>query len=201
MQARHYLILGIAILIGLVTTAGLLRATQGHTFQGSYVEDPVPAANFELADQNGAPFRLDDQEGKIVLLFFGYTHCPDVCPTTLSDFGKVRAELGEDADQVEFVFITTDPQRDNPEQIKRYLTNFDAGIHGLTGVEQDLEKVWKAFGVYREIAGQGDSENYLVDHTSRIYLIDQEGNLRLTYTFGTASKGISDDISYLLQAN
>lgn len=201
MRARHYLILGIAILIGLVLTAGLLRASQRHTFQGSFIEDEVQAADFELTDQHGNPYRLSAQEGKIVLLFFGYTHCPDVCPATLSDFEKIQAELGKKAGQVEFVFITTDPQRDTPEQINRYLTNFAGGIRGLTGSQHDLEKVWNAYGVYRESASQGDAEDYLVDHTSRTYLIDRKGNLRVTYTFGTESQAISGDISHLLQAD
>lgn len=201
MRSRHIFILGVAILIGLVTTAGFLRATQGHTFQGSYIEQAVQAADFKLTDRNGNPFQLSDQKGKIVLLFFGYTHCPDVCPVTLSDFGKIRSQLGEKAENVEFVFITTDPKRDTPDQINRYLTNFDVGIQGLTGQEQDLEKIWNAYGVYRETVDQQGTDFYLVDHSSRVYLIDQQGNLRLTYIFGTESESIASDVTYLLKVN
>lgn len=201
MRARHYLILGVAILIGLIATTGFLISTQKHTYQGSYIEDPVQAPDFVLTDRSGKPYQLSDQKGKIILLFFGYTHCPDVCPVTLSDFGKIHDSLGGNAQKVEFVFVTTDPERDTPGQINHYLTNFNADIQGLTGHEQDLEKVWNAYGVYRETVDQQGSDDYLVDHSSRIYLIDQQGNLRLTYTFGTESEAIAGDISYLLKAN
>ena len=201
MQVRHYLFLGIAILIGFSATVGVLISTKRHTFQGSLIENPAPAADFELVDQDGQIFRLSEQKGNVVLAFFGYTHCPDVCPVTLSDFGKIRTRLGDRAERVEFVFITTDPERDTPEQINRYLSNFDAEIQGLTGQEQDLEKVWNAYGVYRELVDQQEPENYLVDHTARVYLIDQRGNLRVTYTFGTESEGIAADVSFILKEN
>jgi protein SCO1/2 len=201
MKVRHYIILAIAILIGASVTYGFLTSTRRHTFQGSLIENPSPAPDIVLTDQESQPFRLSDQKGSVVLAFFGYTNCPDECPATLADFGKIRARLGGKADRVKFVFITTDPQRDTPAQIKRYLANFDPGIVGLTGSEPDLEKAWSGYGVYQEQAGHAGPDDYLVDHTSRVYLIDKQGNLRVTYMFGTASEAIASDVAYVLREN
>ncbi len=121
------------------------------------------------------PFRLSDQKGQIVLLFFGYTHCPDVCPVTLSHFKQIKADLGDQADQVRFVFITVDPERDTADQLSQYLPNFDPDITGLTGSRQSLESVWKSYGVYQAKQEVGSAAGYLVDHTARTYLIDQQG--------------------------
>lgn len=201
MKLWKFALFGIAILFGLVGVWAMLAFARPYEYQGSVLDTPVPAKDFSLLDQDGKPFKLSDLQGQAVLIFFGYTHCPDVCPVTLSDFRKIKTQLGTEADQVRFVFITADPDRDTPEQLKAYLGNFDTTFIGLTGDPQVLEQVWKDYGIYRARVESDDPNNYLVDHTARIYLIDPEGNLRVTYLFGTESSGIAADVSHILKGN
>lgn len=199
MKSKTFLI-GVGVVIGLAAVLiGWQFAQRNYQFHGSVFDPPIPAADFDLIDQNGADFRLSDQTGKIVLVFFGYTHCPDVCPVTLSQFKQIKKQLGKNAEQVRFVFITVDPDRDTIAEINRYVPNFDADFIGLTGQIADLEKVWKSYGVFAAKQPVDPQGNYLVDHTARIYLIDQQGNWRLTYPFGMESGQILDDLEHLLQ--
>jgi protein SCO1 len=196
-----FVIIGILIGLALVIT-GWQFSQRNYRYHGSLINPPVVAADFSLVDQNGSPFRLSEQRGKIVLLFFGYTHCPDVCPVTLSQFRQVKGQLGNKAEEVRFVLITVDPERDTVEQLRRYVPNFDPDFIGLTGSRSDLEKVWKSYGVYAEEQPHGDSghsdDAYLVDHTARVYLVDQQGNWRLTYPFGMEASQMTDDLEHLL---
>jgi protein SCO1/2 len=199
MKLRHLLLLGTAVLIGLTAVVGTLVYARPHTFQGSLYEPPLPAADFALSDQHGQSFQLSQNQGDIVLMFFGYSNCPDVCPVTLSDFKKVKEELGQQADRVRFVFITTDPERDSPERLLEYLGYFDPGIIGLTGSRSELEKVWDAYGVYQAKVETGSVSGYTVDHTSRVYLIDSEGNFLMTFPFGTEARAMAGDVAELLK--
>ncbi|HLE52257.1 MAG TPA: SCO family protein [Anaerolineales bacterium] len=199
MKLRHYLLLGLAILIGLAAAYGGLAFTRPHVFQGSVIDPPVQAIDFTLTDQSGKDFRLNDQKGKVVLLFFGYTNCPDECPVTLADFVKIKARLGERADQVKFVLVTTDPERDTPARMQEYLANFDPAFVGLVGDSEGLETVWDAYGVYRAEVEAGSADESMVEHSTRIYLIDANGNLRVTYLFGTESDLMAEDVAYLIR--
>src|SRR5258708_1850538 len=129
---------------------------------------------FRLVDQNGAPFTDQDLKGKTFLVFFGFTHCPDVCPTALYEMSEVLTKLGSDADRAAVVFITVDPERDTPESIKDYLASFDPRIHGLTGDAAALAAVAKAYRVYyKKVPLEGG--DYTMDHTAIVYLMDKEG--------------------------
>lgn len=198
MKPRYILLFGLAILAGLITTFLILGPRRPYTFQGSLIEPPVAAPQFELTDFNGQPFQLSDLDGQVVVMFFGYTSCPDVCPVTLSDFLRIRADLGQQAEKVSFVFVTVDPERDTPQRLRKYLTNFDPDIIGLTGDRSQLESVWSAYGVYQARAEGGSQDNYLVDHSSRVYVIDADGDLRLTYLFGTNEELITEDVRHLV---
>ncbi len=187
------LVLGVALVL-----AGFRFAQRQYTYRGSLIDPPAPATDFELTDQNGQRFRLSDQQGDIVLLFFGYTHCPDVCPVTLSHFQYIQEQLGDGASEVRFVFVTVDPERDNPERLKTYLSVFNAGITGLTESRVNLEPVWKAYGVYQAKQELGSAAGYLVDHTARTYLIDRQGNWRLTYPFEMDQEDLLADVRHLL---
>ena len=198
MKPRYIVIFGLAILVGLIAMFLILGPQRPYTFQGSLIEPPVSAPQFELTDMNGQPFQLSELDGQVVVMFFGYTSCPDVCPVTLTEFLQIRSKLGEAAEEVSFVFVTVDPERDTPERMRKYLTNFDPEIIGLTGERNDLEPVWASYGVYQAKAEGPSDEYYLVDHSSRVYVIDPDGNLRLTYLFGTENKLITEDVLHLV---
>jgi protein SCO1/2 len=169
-----------------------------YTFQAPVIDPPVQAADFTLTDQNGETFQLSGQQGKAVLIFFGYTHCPDVCPVTLTKFKQIRGGLGEAGDRVQFVFITVDPERDTPEVIGQHVALYDPAITGLTGSRAELEPVWKSYGVYQEQQESGSAAGYLVDHTTRIYAIDPQGNWRLTFPFEMETEAMAEDVRHLI---
>lgn len=196
---RRILFLGMGGILGaLFILVGWQALSGTYTFQGSLIDPPIPATDFELIDQNGQPFRLSEQQDKVVLIFFGYTNCPDVCPLTLSDFKQIKADLGDQASQVHFIFITVDPDRDSEERLKDHLANFDPTFIGLTGDRSDLETVWQAYGVYQAKQEFGSAAGYSVDHTTRTYVIDKQGNLRLTYPFEMERRAILEDVRHLI---
>lgn len=169
-----------------------------YAFQGGEIAPPNPAPALALTDQHGQPFDLAAQEGKVVLLFFGYTSCPDVCPTTLSDLLTVSEQLGERADDVTAVFVTVDPARDTPQRLAQYLDFFDPAFIGLTGTDEQIARARQGYGVYSRIQESTSSLGYLVDHTSALFLIDPDGNYRLTYPYGTDPAVIAADVTHLL---
>lgn len=191
--------LGLSVLIGVVMAAVLLLQ-KTEPFRGTLYDPALPAPEIELAQDNGSTFRLSEMRGNVVLLFFGFTSCPDVCPTTLSELRKVNEELGKDADQVKVVFVTVDPERDTPEKIQKYVSIFNPSFVGLSGSMDELEPVWKDYGVYREIDEVASSASgYLVTHTARVYLVDRDGNLRLSYSYGTPTQDIVHDLKILFK--
>ena len=172
---------------------------QSYRYQGSLIEHPQPAPDFTLTDQSGSPFHLSEQRGQIVLMFFGYTNCPDVCPLTLAEYREIKSQLGEKADQVEFVVITVDPERDTPERMQAYVSSFDPAFIGLSGDLAEMEKVWSGYWVYRAKVETGSASGYAMDHTARMYLIDRAGDLRLTYPYGFEVEKIVADLEHMLR--
>jgi protein SCO1/2 len=170
------------------------------SFRGTAYGEPYPPAPaFELTQSSGEPFRLKDQHNKIVLLFFGYTSCPDVCPTTLAELNQALSEVNEKADAVQVVFISVDPERDSPQKTQEYVQRFNSSFIGLSGSPEELAKIWQDYGVFREVV-QGDSAmGYIVNHTARVMLIDTNGNLRLSYGFETPVADIVNDLELLLK--
>jgi protein SCO1/2 len=198
MATRRWLWIGLAMAVvgGLVVAAAFVA--NGYVFRGSLIEPATPAADFQLTDQYGQPFHLFDQRGELVLIFFGYTNCPDVCPVTLVEYHRIRERLGDQAEKVHFVFITVDPERDTLERLSAHLANFDPAIVGLTGDPAVLADIWRAYGVAVEKRALDSAAGYAVDHTARIYLVDPGGNLRLIYPFDFDVDGIVSDIEHLL---
>jgi protein SCO1/2 len=191
--------LGLSVLIGVVMMA-VLYLPQTEPFRGTLYDPALPAPEIELARDNGSSFRLSEMQGNVVLVFFGFTSCPDVCPTTLSELRKVNEELGGAADQVKVIFVTVDPERDTPEKIQKYVSIFNPSFVGLSGSIEELEPVWRGYGVYREVDEVVSSASgYLVTHTARVYLIDQDGNLRLSYGYGTPTEDIIHDLKILFK--
>lgn len=192
---------GVLGVVGLVFGAVITLAgcTGSYTYQGSFIDPPVAAADFTLTDQHGQPFRLSDQQGKVVLIAFGYTNCPDVCPLTLANFKKVKADLKDQASSVQFAFVTVDPERDTQKRLESYIDSFDPAFIGLSGDMGDLESVWKSYGVYRAKRETGSASGYAMDHTSRLYTIDKAGNLRLTFPFDMDEAAIVSDLRHLAE--
>jgi len=177
----------------------LLSACQPYRFKGTEYINPQPAPDFDLARSDGGELRLSDQQGRVVLLFFGFTSCADVCPATLGDARRILEELGDDAKQTQYLFVTVDPDRDTPEVLQKYLAAFDPAIVGLTGPPDTLAQVWKDYGIYVEkVPLQGSPGEYDVTHTARVFVIDAEGRLRLSYSFGTPYEDILQDVRSLL---
>jgi protein SCO1/2 len=196
---KKYGMVGLGVVIGLaMVLVGWRVMDAGYTYQGTLIDPPISATDFTLTNQNGGTFRLSDQRGKFVLIFFGYTHCTDVCPATLLNFKRVKTMLGDQAQHVEFVFITVDPERDSPEALRQDLANYDPSFVGLTGTRPELAKVWKAYGVYQAKVDNG-TPDYSVDHTSIVYVIDPQGNWRMTYPFGMDAGKITSDLQHMIK--
>lgn len=193
------LILGLLILAALISWTAYTVRGRSHAFNGGEYSPPQPAPALDLLDQNGNPFSLTDQAGKVNLIYFGYTTCPDLCPTTLSDFQLVKEELGPQAERVNFILVTFDPERDTPARLKEYLAFFDEDFVGLSGDETQTTAFLRAYGITVQRVDYPDSATgYLLDHTALVYLIDPEGRLRLSYPYGADPALIAEDVRYLL---
>lgn len=167
--ARLLPLLG-AFLCGLLLVFGVIMHVTGRS--GSAVA--AVGGPFQLEDQNGKPFSDRDLKGRPFLVFFGFTHCPDVCPTTLFELSQVLKQLGKDADRTGALFITVDPERDTPATLKDYLSNFDPHLRGLTGDPAAVEAVLKEYRVYAKKVPLKDGD-YTMDHTAIVYLMDKDG--------------------------
>ena len=152
---------------------------------------------FHLEDQNGRPVSDQDMRGRPFLVFFGFTHCPDVCPTTLFDISEVLKQLGKDADRTGALFITVDPERDTPAVLKEYLSNFDPHLRGLTGDVPAVEAALKAYRVYAKKVPV-DGGDYTMDHTAVVYLMDKEGRFVAPFNLKRTPQSSADDLRRFL---
>lgn len=168
--------------------------------EGTPVDPPREVSDFTFPSSNaGEPVSLSDLRGQPVLIYFGYTFCPDICPTTLAEIVKVRRDMAERADEAAFVFISVDSERDTPELLERYLTAFDEQIIGLSGDDATLDEIGPEYGLhYEKRVVEGTSADYLIDHTTPSYLIDSAGQLVTIYSYGTPHDVISADILAML---
>ncbi|AYR26260.1 SCO family protein [Herbaspirillum rubrisubalbicans] len=156
------------------------------------------AKDFALTDHNGQPRTLADFKGKVVVMFFGYTQCPDVCPTTMVEMSNVMKELGPDADRVQVLFVTVDPERDTQQVLAQYVPAFDKRFLGLRGDLQQTEKVAKEFKVfYQKVPGKQPG-SYAMDHTAGSYVFDPQGHIRLFVKHGQGPQTLAHDIKLLL---
>jgi protein SCO1/2 len=157
------------------------------------------AKNFELTDHNGQVRHLTDFAGKIVVVFFGYTQCPDFCPTTMTELLDVKNALGKDGDRLQVLFVTVDPARDTPEVLKGYLGNFDPTFLGLYTTPDKLSALAKDFkAFYKKVDGKTPT-SYTMDHSAGSYVYDTQGKLRLFTRYGSGAKALTQDIAQLLK--
>jgi protein SCO1/2 len=189
--------------LGILLAAGLLlllTACQSYEYRGTVVDDPQPAPPLVLDNVDGGTFDLAEHRGTIYLLYFGYTSCPDICPATLAQARQVFDQLGDQADQVRFLFVTVDPERDTPDILSTYIEVFHSNIIGLAGSQEALQAIFDDYGIVAEKEFIEDSAvGYVMNHTTRVFLIDQEGRLALSYSFGTPPEDMVQDIEHLLQ--
>ena len=177
-RASHILLVVSAFLTGLVIFLGVFMIATGN-LGGSGSGAPGASAiggPFQLIDQDGKPISDQDMKGKPFLVFFGFTHCPDVCPTTLFEVSELMRVLGKDADRAAALFISVDPERDTPAKMKDYLSSFDPRVRGATGNRAAIEAAEKAYRVYaKKIPSDKDKDDYSMDHTALVYLMDKQG--------------------------
>jgi protein SCO1/2 len=173
-RTSHIMLVLAAFLAGLVIFFGVFIFASGRLSTGGVPGCSAIGGPFDLVDQNGQPITDRDLKGKPFLVFFGYTHCPDVCPTTLFDVSELMHALGKDADKTAALFVTVDPERDTAPVIKDYLSSFDPHLRGATGDLKAIEAAEKAYRVYAKKVPTGNGE-YSMDHTALIYLMDKQG--------------------------
>lgn len=161
--------------------------------------DPIePAPSFELVDQHQQPVQLSDLRGNLVLLYFGFTNCPDACPITLATWNQVHRALGADADRVRFVFITVDPERDTPEIIGKHLALFNEDFIGLWGPLDEIEEIARSYNVYLQKVEVDSAVDYLVNHATLTFVIDAQGRRVLAHPLDTPADEMIADLQTLL---
>ncbi|AUL17634.1 SCO family protein [Bordetella bronchiseptica] len=167
-------------------------------FKGSDITGTQLGKKLALVDHNGKPRTLQDFAGKAVVVFFGFTQCPDVCPTSLAELSQVMKQLGPDADRVQVLLVTVDPERDTPEILKQYVTTFDPRFLGLTGTPEQIKQAAASFKAYYAKVPTQDGANYTMDHTAAFYLFDGKGESRVLATNTAGVEALAHDIKALL---
>lgn len=192
------LVLGAALLLA---ACGSSEADSGPTptpLPGTVLEPPKPVGDFTLTAHTGDPIQLSDLQGHVVVLYFGYTNCPDICPTTLASYKRVKAALDDNADQVRFMFIGVDPERDTITRLADYVTAFDPEFIGATGDDATLRSIANDYGVFFQRVDYDNDINYLVDHTASTFIVGPEGALRVVVPYGTEPETTAQHIRNIL---
>ncbi|RJP50748.1 MAG: SCO family protein [Anaerolineaceae bacterium] len=190
-----FFILAIAIILGVTVGVYFLRP---HTFHGTVIQSPDTAHDFTLTSAAGE-VSLSDFRGKLVLLYFGYTFCPDICPATLANVGQALRELGNDAGDAQLIMISLDPERDTPEKLAKYTAHFHPSFIGVTGSPEQLAEVASLYGIFYQKTEGSAASGYLIDHTATLLVIDRDGYLKLVFPFGVTVPEIADDLKYMLR--
>lgn len=166
---------------------------------GTVLDPPKPLNDFTLTAHTGEPLTLSDLRGQVVVIYFGYTNCPDICPTTFANYKRLKAALTEDEQaQLSVVFLSVDGERDTPERLAAYVAAFDPAFIGLTGDDADVRLVARDFGVFYQRQDYSNETNYLVDHTASTFVVGPEGQLRIVYPHGTDPAIMAQGVSRLM---
>ena len=198
MSPLQRLFVVLLVATGLLSLAACTEKPEAPRFKLTDVTGASFGKDFALTDHNGQRRTLADFRGKVVTLFFGFTHCPDVCPTTLGEMAVVMKELGRDADRLQVLFVTVDPERDTAEVLKRYVPAFHSSFLGLTGSAEDVARTAKEFKIYYQKQPL-PSGGYSMDHSAGTYILDGEGRLRLFAQYGIGAPALLNDIRQLLK--
>lgn len=193
------------VALAITLTAGVFLYTGGAArnanpgYYGIYYGKKAP--DFTLSGPDGRDLSLSNFRGRDVLLLFGYTSCPDICPTTLSQLNAVTEKLGDASDDVQVLFVTVDPERDTPERLREYIPYFNESFIGLSGTPEEIKKVADDYSIFYEKESRAENGNsYFMNHTQTVYLIDSEGQLFLVYPFENFEAGkIASDIKLSLK--
>ena len=192
---RPSLLLGAAALGIIVAVAFLFARGEPHVYAGTVYLNPGPAPAFSLINDSGEVGTLEEYRGKVVLLYFGYTFCPDICPASLAELATAFRMLDSDAqDRVQVMMISVDPARDTPEVLGSYMDHFDPSFVGFTGSDDEIATVTEEFGVFYQAQEGTAATGYLVDHWAGTYLIDPDGRLVESFGFGTPGEDIAADV-------
>ncbi|CAM8299852.1 MAG: hypothetical protein RLZZ497_432 [Pseudomonadota bacterium] len=168
------------------------------TFVGTDISSVRMDTAFSLKDFNGRIRTLEDFKGKVVVLFFGFTHCPDICPTTLTDLKKTMVLLKDKASAVQVIFITLDPARDTEDVLKKFIPTFNSSFLGLTGTESDIDKVANQLKIFNKKVNDGSKAGYTIDHSAGLYVIDKKGSIKLHISNGQKPEDLASDLAKLI---
>ena len=185
----------IAIILGLATGIYFFRP---HTFHGTVIQSPETSYDFTLNGGNG-DVSLSDFRGKLVLIYFGYIFCPDICPATLGNVNQALKQIGSKAEDIQLIMVSLDPQRDTPEKLEQYVAHFNPTFIGITGTQEQVDTVTSLYGIFYEKKEGSEATSYLIDHTATLMVIDREGYLKLVFPFGVTADEIADDLKYMLR--
>jgi protein SCO1 len=174
---------------------------QQASFRATDVTGAQFARDFELIGHDGQPRTLADFRGQVVVVFFGFTHCPDVCPITLAELAAALGKLGDDAKRVQVLLVTVDPERDTPDVLGGYVTAFDKSFIGLTGSAEQIAAVAREFKVIYQRVDGSRPDSYSMDHSAGTFVFDTEGRLRLYVSYGQGSEVFAHDIAQLLKSS
>jgi len=193
-KTLHYLFL--AGLIALLSACS--PASEEVSYFGTDITGADFASGFKLTDHHGEIRQLSDYQGKVVALFFGFTHCPDICPTTMADLAAAMKLMGGNSDEVQVLFVTVDPERDTPEVLSQFVPSFDSRFIGLTGTAEEIDRVAKAFKIFYAKQQEPGQVGYSFDHSAGVYVYDKQGKIRIYLKYGQKPVEIAHDLSRLL---
>ncbi|MDJ0925974.1 MAG: SCO family protein [Acidimicrobiia bacterium] len=195
---RLFAVLAVALVGVLVAWYFVLPRLRPHVFAGAVIQSNQRAPRLELEAAGGESVRMSEFVGKVVVVYFGYTYCPDICPATLNKLARSIEMLGDKAADVQVMMVSIDPARDTPDLLEDYVTHFHPDFLGVTGDEQTVNRVATLYGVYYEPSDGTSATGYTIDHTSTVILVDRSGHLKLVLPFEGTAEQIAADIEYFL---
>lgn len=200
MKRRHLITLGLcSALLAACSDKPADGAAGG--FSGIDITGADYATGFSLTDHNGQARTLADFKGKVVVVFFGYTQCPDVCPTSMSEMAQAKQLLGADGEKLQGLFVSVDPERDTPAIMKEYMASFDPTFLALYAAPGQLPEVAKSFRIYYKKVDGKTPTSYTMDHSAGSYVYDPQGRLRLYHRYGSGAQALADDLKKLLASS